>query len=340
MRDAAMQRPILTVRLLDNGHYRIQWNGSLQNARLFVSATPYDPAPTPLGRLDGPEHTVPFAGVRAYFAVIAGNAAPVWAASRSVEIRNVANFRDLGGYSTLDGRSVRWGRFFRSSALHGMSQEEQRVWTGMRIAQVFDFRGEQERIALPDCLPDPAVYRCTPAFTGQGEAARLVSMDMADQLRTIHTRADADPVRAMFRAVYTELAFSSAAYRRVLAALDAEHDLPIVFHCTAGKDRTGVCCALILLALGAPREVIMEDYLLSAPYREESNRRLLAHFAKEGMSDAALELAAEMVTVRPAMLGEALDAIDARYPNLECYFTAEYGADAARLAHWRDLHTI
>ena len=336
-----MRPPMLTVKLCEQeGAYHIRWDGPLRGARLLASANPYDPAPAALGRMDGPERSVPFAGARAYFAVEAEGAKAVWAGDRLVEIRGVENFRDLGGYPTRDGRSVRWGRFFRSAALRGMSPGEQRVLAGMGLARVFDFRAEAETILYPDCLPASVRYCCVPAFPAQGEAARLVEMDLADRLRSVRTRADAEPVRAMFRAVYAELVFSNAAYRRALAALDSPDNLPAVFHCTAGKDRTGVFCALILLALGVSREAVMEDYLLTVHFRAESNRRLLAAFAKEGASEAALELAAELTTVTPAMLDEALDAIGARYADLERYFAAEYGVDAARLAHWRGLHTI
>lgn len=334
-----MHQPTLSVTLRD-GSYQIRWSGFAEGARLFTSAVPYDPAPTPLGGLTGPEHTVPFAGKRAYFAVQAGEAEPVWAAARAVEIPSVENFRDLGGYPARDGRSVRWGRFFRSAALNGLPSGEQAVLAGMRVAQVFDFRAASEAASTPDMLPEGTAYRNVPAFTASGEAARLVEMDLADRMRAIRTRADAEPVRAMFGAVYAELPFANAAYRQVFGALDSESGLPLILHCTAGKDRTGVICALILLALGVPKELVVEDYLLSAPYREAGNRQLLAAFARMGASEAALELAAEMITVTPAMLSRALDAVGERYPAIEAFLAAEYGVDAARISHWRALHTI
>jgi len=296
-----------------------------------------------LGVLNGAEHTVPFAGARTYFAVAAGQFQLIWAGDRAVEIPSVENLRDLGGYPAADGRVVRWGRFFRGAALQRMSPMERRVLDGMGVAQVFDLRTEDEAAAAPDVLPEGAAYRATPAFADRGDAGRLLQMDLTSRIQSVRTRADAEPVRRMFHGIYAELPFANLAYRAVLDALDipdGERSLPMLVHCTAGKDRTGVACALILLALGVSRQVVLEDYMLSKPYREESNRRLLAYFAGLGASEAALELAAEMVSVTPSLLNRALDAIGARYPDVNAFFAAEYGADARRLARWRALHTV
>ena len=342
MRSAA--RPsALTVRLLGGEHYRVHWEGPLENARLFASRVPYDPDPRPLGALDEPDRTVPFTGARTYFAVAAGDSSPVWAGDRAVEILGVENFRDLGGYPAADGRTVRWGRFFRSAALRRMSPRELRVLDSMGVAQVFDLRAENEAAEFPDTLPEGAAYRAIPAFADRGDAGRLLQMDLTSRIQSVRTRADAEPVRRMFQGIYAELPFGNPAYRSALNALDMPDDarsLPLILHCTAGKDRTGVCCALILLALGAPREAVLEDYLLSKPYREESNRRLLAYYEGLGASQPALELAAEMISVTPALLNRSLDAIDARYPDLKTFFAAEYDVDARRLERWRSLHTV
>ncbi len=333
-----MHRLPLTVTLRE-GAYHIAWQGPLEGARLCASSIPYDPAPAPVCALEAPECTVPFTGLRTYFAVEAGGA-PVWAADRAVEIPSVENFRDLGGYPAAGGKTVRWGRFFRSAVVNGLSQAEQATLAGMRIAQVFDFRAAPEADANPDALAEGTRYRNVPAFTHEGLAAKLVEMDLAERMSLIRTREDATPVRAMFTAIYAELPFANAAYRQVFDALDEESCLPLLQHCTAGKDRTGVCSALILLALGVLRETVLEDYLLSAPYRAESNAKLIAYFAAKGASEAALELGTELISVTPAMLNRTLEAIDARYPSIEAFLAAEYAVDAARLARWRALHTI
>ena len=345
MKKTAARMPALSVRLLDTGHYRIRWDGPVENARLFASAVPYDPSPRLLGALDGAEHTAPFAGARTYFAVTTGDAsAPVWAGDRAVEVRSVENLRDLGGYPAADGRTVRWGRFFRGAALLcGMQPGERRVLDGLGLAQVFDLRTGEEASAAPDLLPMGAAYRAAPAFADRGDAGRLLQMDLTSRIRSVRTRADAEPVRRMFSGIYEELPFANPAYRSVLDALDmpdGKPGVPLLLHCTAGKDRTGIGCALILLALGVSREIVLEDYMLSQPYREASNRRLLAHFAELGATGPALELAGEMISVTPALLNRALDAIGARYPDLNAFFAAEYSADTRRLARWRALHTV
>ncbi|MCL2810883.1 MAG: tyrosine-protein phosphatase, partial [Clostridia bacterium] len=249
---------------------------------------------------------------------------------------------DMGGYPAADGRCVRWGRFFRGAALYGMTTFELQILDSLGLAQVFDFRTDFEAAETPDTLPKGAVYRPVPAFLDQGDAGRLIQMDLTSRIQSVRTRADAEPVRRMFSGIYAELPFANPAYRCVLDALDMPdgRGLPMLLHCTAGKDRTGMGCALILLALGVPRQVVLEDYMLSKPYREESNKRLLAYFAELGATEPALELAAEMISVTPDLLNRALDAIGTRYPDLEAFFASEYHADAHRLACWRALHTV
>ena len=339
----AMPSPTLTVQLLDGKHYRLHWDGPMEHARLFAGAIPHDPAPQPVGALNARVHTVPFAGARTYFAVQAQGFPPVWAGDRTVEIPGVENFRDLGGYPAAEGRTVCWGRFFRSAVLRGMSPVELRVLGGLGLAHVFDFRTEGEAAIAPDTLPKGAAYRATPALMDEGEAGRLLEMDLTSRIRSVRTRADAEPVRRMFRGIYTELPFANPAYRSMLDALDMPDGAPgasILLHCTAGKDRTGVGCALILLALGVPQAAVLEDYMLSKPYREKSNRRMLAYFAKLGATEPALELAAEMISVTPALMERTLGAIGERYPDFEAFLAAEYDVDARQLARWRALHTV
>ena len=333
--------PSLSVRK-EGEDYLLTFAGLTGEARLYAGAAPYDPAPAPIAVVSGSGCRVPspLPGARVYFALRTGEGDWVWAADRAVEVCGVENFRDLGGYPAHGGREVRWGRFFRSGRLRRLDEAGRAALAGLGLARIIDFRAVPEAAAQPDELPEGAEYLHVPAFAAGGAAARLVEMDMMEQLLPIRTEGDADAVRRMFASVYADLPFANAAYRRMFESLDDEDRLPMLQHCYAGKDRTGVSCALLLLALGVPREIVLADYLLSGRYRAEVNAQYLARLGEATLSAPAMALAGEMISVAPALLHSALNAIDARYQSFEAFLAAEYGVDAARLSRWRGIHTV
>ncbi len=315
--------------------------------RLFACATPYDPSPQ--GILDAPAsggeatHVVPspLPGHRVYFALADAQGAPgVWVGDRGVEIRSIENFRDMGGYPAADGRRVRWGRFFRCGAVMGMSPAEQATFASMGIAHVLDYRAAFETQAKPDQVPAPAIHHSLPAIREQGEMAKLASLDFSQHVRSVQTQAQADEGFALFASLYRLLPFDNPAYGQMFALLDEEGGVPLIQHCSAGKDRTGVGCALLLAALGVPREIILADYLLSNEYRAEASRAFFDKVAKAGLSEAASSMFVRILSVEPSLIEGTFAAIDARYGTVEGYLRQEHGVDAARLDRWRAVHTV
>ena len=138
---------------------------------------------------------------------------------------------------------------------------------------------------------------------------------------------------------YAGLPFDNPAYQGMFAHL-LNGDAPLLFHCTAGKDRTGVAAALILLALGVSREDVMEDYLLTNPCRAVTRAALREKFAARfGSSDPRRDRIVEVFTgVTAESLQLALDAIDRTYPTFEAYLQEQYGIDAAALCRLRQMY--
>ncbi|MBL8063236.1 MAG: tyrosine-protein phosphatase [Anaerolineales bacterium] len=169
------------------------------------------------------------------------------------------NFRDLGGYGSGDGRLVRWGLLYRSGALHKLTEADQKKLAGLNLGRIFDFRAEHETEKKSDRLP-PELH------------ARLVLLPMEDASTKVwHEARDEmvknmltlDPAEYMLR-TNVELATKfTPQYRRFFYELLAVNGSPILFHCAAGKDRTGFAAACILKILGVPFETIMQDYLLT-----------------------------------------------------------------------------
>jgi protein-tyrosine phosphatase len=165
------------------------------------------------------------------------------AAERVVRLEGASNFRDLGGYRTVDHRWTRWGRIFRSDALHRLSTADQAVVHRLGLRVVYDLRTAEERAYAPSALP-PDLRR--ELLTIGGAAARVTPL-----------RLDAVPDDFLVR-VYEGMAAADApTFGLLLNGLAAADGVPALFHCTAGKDRTGMAAALLLAALGVPEPTIL-----------------------------------------------------------------------------------
>ena len=179
---------------------------------------------------------------------------------RRIDLEGCLNFRDLGGYPTMDGRRVRWRRLFRSDALHGLTSDDVARLRNIGLSTVIDLRSSAELRADGDgpLLRERVAHHHVPLF--DGEAVK------AEERSAMITLAD----RYWLLAEYAK-----AKIARVLAML-ADADGPAVYHCAAGKDRTGVISAVVLGILGVPDEVIVADYAATKENLEAIIERLMA----------------------------------------------------------------
>src|ERR1700738_1655409 len=161
--------------------------------------------------------------------------------ARHFNLAGASNFRDLGGYPAKDGRRLRWRRIFRSNHLGHLTAEDIEVLRGLKLKCAFDFRGTEERVAAMCGLAEIAVHSLpiepTVVATLRARLAAGVALSSADAREVIR-----DSYRNYVR-------YSTPSFRALFAHL-LEDRAPMVIHCTAGKDRTGFACALILHVLG------------------------------------------------------------------------------------------
>ena len=232
--------------------------------------------------------------------------------ARHLPLRGATNFRDLGGYVGRDGRPLRWGRLFRSDLPADLGADDHALLAARGLTHSFDFRGMDERAATPYQLPgvqqrhlaiEPSVVQ------------RMQELAAAGQTMT------APVVTGLMEELYRSLVNDHADRFAELFDHLLQTDTPLVFHCTAGKDRTGVAAALILLALGVPRDVVLQDYLLS----NELYRR------PPGLprSDMPPEALAVLWRVQAGFLHAALDAVDADQGGLDAYLQHRLGVGPA-----------
>ena len=233
--------------------------------------------------------------------------------SRSHLLTGASNFRDLGGYRAADGRVVRWRTIFRSDHLATLTPRDRDVLASLGLQRAVDLRGRAESAALAYELPHVR-YQALPIEPVVAERAR----EMAQAGQRMTASVAVEWMQDTYRAFVSDNARQFAGLFEQLLS----EDTPLVFHCTAGKDRTGFAAALILLALGVPRSIVMEDYLLT--------NRLYRRPAAVGSStpDEVLDV---IWTVQEGFLEAALQAVERDHGGVPSYLERSLGVgDAAR----------
>ena len=176
---------------------------------------------------------------------------------RHLELDGAHNVRDLGGYETVDGRRTRWKTFLRSDGMHRLTPGDREKLLRYGVLTVMDLRRSVEVQLAPN------------VFAGSDRVTYIRRNLTGDDWRSDASDAAAglDEAHRMALNYVRSLDTRQDNYREALAALASPGALPAIFHCTAGKDRTGRIAALILGNAGVDEETIVEDYALSARYR-------------------------------------------------------------------------
>lgn len=225
--------------------------------------------------------------------------------TRVLPLQDAYNVRDLGGYRTLDGKTVKWKKVIRSGDLNKLSQSDVDCLESVGLKTFVDFRSKQEVEAAPDkTVPGVSEKVWLPIVPG----------DMIAAIGTIKP----DHLPRLIEEVYVNIIRNySNEYRQLFELLAAQEHLPLLFHCSAGKDRTGIGAALFLSSLGVDRQVIMQDYLLSNECLKGKYDFILKSYPQYE----------PLTTVRPAYLQKAFEVIDTEYSGMENYLTNELGVD-------------
>ena len=240
---------------------------------------------------------------------------------RHVVLQGAANFRDLGGYKTTDGHTVKWGKVYRSADISKLTPADLEKLKQLNISYDVDLRGHQESAQAPDKLNPGMDYVLCPA--GSDSLGTMMQ-------GLIHAKGKQSADSLFIADFYGKTTYLADRYKPFfgkLLALPADQSL--VFHCTAGKDRTGIGAALLLYSLGVPYATIIDDYTATNYYRKGENERSI-----KGMAGMHIDkdVATEMMLAKKEYLDATFAAIVKQYGSVDNFLKTQIGLDDQKIA--------
>ncbi|AZA77632.1 tyrosine-protein phosphatase [Chryseobacterium sp. G0186] len=245
---------------------------------------------------------------------------------KEINIEKVYNFRAVGSIKNTEGRSLKEGMFYRSGHLHKLKKKSFDQIEKLGIKEIIDLRNSKEIFQKPDHLPNEIAYKKYSAFEDEGDqlsqARKLV-------LKGKVNASDADKRMIDF---YREYVTENPETIKAIITEILDSKEPILYHCTAGKDRTGIITALILTILKFDKETIYNEYLLSNNFRKDlvEKRLRLAnklHFLYPKMDLQVLE---KLSWVEKRYLDAAFGEIDKKYGSTDVYIQQVLGISEAK----------
>lgn len=251
--------------------------------------------------------------------------------SRALLLQGGQNFRDLGGYRTQDGRTVRWRTLFRSGAMNRLTAADFDYLDKLDLRTVVDLRSTEERNAAPVAWP----RKTAPQVFAKDYSQDQLGIEPGDV-----TKLTGESARAMMAAGYPRILETfNDQYRRMFDQLLAGN-APLAFNCSAGKDRTGIAAALILTALNVPRETIIEDYLLSNQRFRPDISTATNDPAFAVWRHVSPEVSKAFMGVDRSYIEGVFRVIDAHPGGAEGYLRDRLGLDQADLIALRSRYTV
>lgn len=241
------------------------------------------------------------------------------------------NFRDLGGYQTENGRTVKKGLFFRSDDLSQLTQNDIEKLQAMGMRTIVDYRNEQERKRRPNqpilhtktFLYTPkaeiAVVASSEAINDEAKVAKLNELAQTEEGRAILVQRQHDMSDQMKDLV--RLPSSLDVYRKLVALIKDASNLPLLQHCHGGKDRTGWGSAIILLLLDVRMDEIYADYLLTGEMNAARNKRRMADYQQYTSDPFVLDYLYSLMDTRKHYLDSAFEEITRSYGSIAAYLT-------------------
>ena len=323
-----------------NGRYHLTWRTTPEvPVSVYVSGHP-SAAPDQMLRLATAidetdyEATVPDSIARPYFLIQPdGKGTGRRTATRVLPLDGGRNFRDLGGYAAANGKRVKWGRIFRSGVLANLTDADYDYLADLGIEVICDFRSSEERTnETTNWRGGSAPKIISWGYSNsRGESERLFQGDLT-----------AEKMRGVMIELYTKIAYEHADKYATMFRHLADGRTPLLFHCSAGKDRAGTGAALLLTALGVDRKTVIQDYAMSddvVDYEEAFSEELRKAREQGGLMAALAELPSEvrapLFRSDPAYIKSMFAELEANHGSVDGFIKTEMDIDEETLDRMR-----
>lgn len=265
---------------------------------------------------------------RLYYILVLEDGKKYISAARLVDLDGTNNFRDIGGYKTKDGKTVKWGILFRADALSELSNRDIKLLEDMNLKTVIDFRSKSEiKSAKNKCIRNSNTYLLDP----NAKIAQLAAGSIDDENKSNRSTLEllktnefdpeqyGDPKENMLREYRKFINDEEAkkAYKGVMELVNDAKNFPLVQHCRGGKDRTGFGVAIILLALGVDEKDIIKDYELTSFYRNNRDEIQMNLYKQYTDDKKTLELLKTMQQSKGEYMKEAINEMIRGYGSVD-----------------------
>ena len=252
----------------------------------------------------------------------------VYSSRRAITLQGASNFRDLGGYPTKDGHHVKWGHIYRSADISKLTDADLEILSARNFGVICDLRGFDEIKKSPDRIPPG-----TGLWINLPAGSENVGKDVKKMQDANNNPAKRDSTLVGF---YSRTEHLKAKYKPMFDQLLAlDNNKALLFHCAAGKDRTGVGAALILAALGVDKKYIVADYQATNEYwivAQDIKKGMIA----QGMSESIVN---SMLAAKPEYIEAMFSAIQTKYGSMDSFLKTEMELDNSKINTLKKMYT-
>ncbi len=261
----------------------------------------------------------PSPGQRLYFRFQSGQNRFFVSAERRLLLQGPQNLRDLGGYMATDGRMVRWGCLYRSDQLSQLTQQDKSYLIKLGLKVIYDLRTNPEYQKNPTPFIEGINYQrrsVLPEKTPLDILRILIKMKQGIKYMTLKEN--------YLHMIHDKK--SQQVYRDLLQLAIESRRCPLLFHCTSGKDRTGLGAAFVLYALGIPEDTILSDYMLSLRYLKQRNKELIDSLKDTWNHHPVIyQIIEDLFSLKEEYLLDSFSTIKHFYGSIDNYLEHELG---------------
>lgn len=255
---------------------------------------------------------------------------------KQIALEGAINVRDLGGYKTEDGKTIKPHRLIRSAELYTITGNDiAKLKKTYQLKQIVDFRTDGE----VDKKPDPPIQNVKNIHDSVMKD-NGASTSTEDLIKSLSKMDNPESFLIEANKSFVTDENSRKAYKKFFDILLENKEGAVLWHCTAGKDRAGFGTALVLSALGVPKDKVMEDYLLSNKYRADENEKAVQAVLAETKNQQAADGMKAVMEVRESYLNAAFDEIDKKYGSLDAFLKEGLGLTKSDINKLKSMYLV